>query len=255
VLKNAILLAAGSGSRLAPLTDACHKSLLPIAGKPALQMIVDAVLAAGAIDVVVVTGHRHADIEAFMHRNYGSTVRCVLNERYKQDVNILSVDLGVDALSDPALGYIIIETDLVMEPRGWNQALDVRDSSQSFWVTRGRYSAVLTGGALSADASNRVEEIVYRPQYDPACEGWEKLLGILYVGSSTVPQDRKIRKIAMRESIAQYYMMPWVRNIDRLPCFSRDLGEIYAVSYNDVSAYRLADEEYARILKGERSAC
>ena len=244
-----ILLAAGSGARLAPLTDHCHKSLLPIAGSPVLKGIIEKVLSAGVEDVVVVTGHRHDDIETFVRQQYADRVRCVYNVHYKEDVNILSMDLGVNGLRDPDAGYMVVETDMVIEPRGWDMVLDIEDRSRSFWATRGRYSAALTGGALHADASGRVTDLVYRPQYDPACAGWLKLLGILYVGSAQVAADRSIRRVAMDKTIAQYYMMPWVTNLAQLPCLARDLGDIYAVSYNDMAAYRRADEEYNRILR------
>lgn len=247
--KGVVLLAAGSGSRLYPLTNGCHKSLLPVAGQPVLKWIIDSVLAAGVEDVVVVTGHRHSDIVAFVSRQYAGSVRCVINERYKEDVNILSVDLGVNHLNDPSAGYMIVETDLVIEPRGWDMLLDITDRSRSFWATRGKYSASLTGGALHADADGRVIDLVYQPQYDPACEGWLKLLGILYVGSAQVVADRSIRRVAMNKTITQYYMMPWVESLAQLPCVVRDLGDVYAVSYNDMAAYRSADEEYTRILR------
>ena len=233
---------------MAPLTDHCHKSLLPVAGSPSLQFILDEVLQAGVQDVVVVVGHRRTDVEAFVRSRYGDAVRCVANERYETDVNILSVQTGVDALRQPEAGYMIIETDLVMAPSGWRCVLSIGDPCQSFWVTHGRYSRVLTGGALDVDAHGSVREIVYRPLYDPACEGWQKLLGILYVGSDTVAQDMLLRRQAIDTSIAQYYMMPWVDNLAGLPCRSRELDDVYAVSFNDIAAYRRADEEYTRIL-------
>lgn len=233
---------------MAPLTDHCHKSLLPLAGSPSLQFILDEVLQAGVSDIVVVVGHRRADIEDFVRARYGDAVRCVANERYDADVNILSVQTGVDALRQPEAGYMIIETDLIMEPRGWRCVLSIDDPCQSFWVTRGSYSRGLTGGALDADVQGEVRQIVYRPRYDPACEGWQKLLGILYVGSGTVAQDMLLRRQAIDRSIAQYYMMPWVENLAALPCRSRGLDDVYAVSFNDEAAYRSADEEYTRIL-------
>jgi hypothetical protein len=249
--KNAVLLAAGRGGRLSPLTDHCHKSLLPVAGKPALQIILDEVLKAGVEDVVVVVGHRRADIEAFVQSGYGDAVRCVVNGRYDEDVNILSVQTGVDALRQPDLGYMIIETDLVMEPRGWRYALSITDPCSSFWVTRGHYSRILTGGVLDADEHGTVRQVAYRPHYDPACEGWRKLLGILYVGSRAVAQDRLLRRQAISRSIAQYYMMPWVEHLAELPCRTHDLVDVYAVSYNDEAAYRRANAEYAHILNLE----
>jgi NDP-sugar pyrophosphorylase family protein len=250
-LKNVVLLAAGSGSRLAPLTDTCHKSLLPICGKSPLQMILDSILAAGASDIVVVTGHRHMDVVSFIRDTYGDTVSCVFNQRYKEDVNILSVDIGVDALSEPSAGYMIIETDLVIEPAGWKRVLDIGEHEASFWVTRGHYSPTMTGGALDVDDMERVKEIVYQPHYDSIYSGWRKLLGILYVGSDAVMVDRRLRKAAIHRNISQYYMMPWVENIGLLPCFSRDLGELFAVSYNDIEAYNYAAKEYSRIQNKE----
>jgi hypothetical protein len=93
-----------------------------------------------------------------------------------------------------------------------------------------------------------VREIVYRPLYDSTCEGWQKLLGILYVGSETVGQDRLFRQQAIDKSISQYYMMPWVDNLASLTCWSRELDDVYAVSFNDIATYRRADEQYTRIL-------
>jgi choline kinase len=248
LVKNTILLAAGGGSRLAPLTDYCHKSLLPVAGRSALQRIIDTLMTAGVQDIVVVTGHRHADIENFL-AGYGERVRCVHNEHYKQDTNILSVETGVGALHDPQAGYLIVETDLVIEPAGWEKILSIDNATASFWVTRGHYSSELTGGALHADSDGRVQSIVYQPQYEATYEGWQKLLGILYVGSGSVQVDRELRQAAIQSSVAQYYMMPWVRHLDRLPCRALDLGQLFAASYNDPDTYRRIDAGYAELAR------
>jgi L-glutamine-phosphate cytidylyltransferase len=53
-----IVLAAGQGSRLAPLTDDRPKALVPLAGRPLLEWTLDAARAVGIGDVVVVGGHR-----------------------------------------------------------------------------------------------------------------------------------------------------------------------------------------------------
>ena len=53
-------LAAGAGSRLAPLTDAVPKPLVRPAGRPLLDLACEALRAAGA-ERVVVNAHHHAD--------------------------------------------------------------------------------------------------------------------------------------------------------------------------------------------------
>ena len=242
-----VLLAAGSGSRLAPLTDHCHKSLLPLAGIPALKRMLDKILAAGVEDIVVVTGYKHTDVENFLSFNYPGRVRCIFNKYYKRDVNILSVELGVMALREPCHGYMIAETDVIIEPKGWEILLDIGDGTRSFWATSGRYSESLTGGTLHADSHGNVTSILYRPLYDSRCRGWLKLLGILYVGRPQVAMDCLTRRKAIMNSIEQYYMMPWAKHLSSLPCFAKDLGTLFAASYNDLASYQYADAEFQRI--------
>lgn len=49
----AMILAAGRGERMRPLTDQCPKPLLPLAGKPLLQYHIEALVAAGITDIVI----------------------------------------------------------------------------------------------------------------------------------------------------------------------------------------------------------
>ena len=57
----AVLVAAGVGSRLRPLTDALPKCLMPINGRPLLGIWLD-ILARGGVTEVVVNLHHHADL-------------------------------------------------------------------------------------------------------------------------------------------------------------------------------------------------
>lgn len=69
---NAMVLAAGFGTRMRPLTDRLPKALLPIHGKPLLQLILNQLRSRG-FDKIVVNAHHHAEqikafIEQFPHR-------------------------------------------------------------------------------------------------------------------------------------------------------------------------------------------
>jgi len=49
----AMILAAGRGERMRPLTDRVPKPLLPVAGKPLIQFHIDALAAGGVRDIVI----------------------------------------------------------------------------------------------------------------------------------------------------------------------------------------------------------
>jgi mannose-1-phosphate guanylyltransferase len=61
-VERAMVLAAGLGTRLRPLTDRLAKPLLPILGRPLLGTILDRLIAAGAGAIAVNTHHRAEDV-------------------------------------------------------------------------------------------------------------------------------------------------------------------------------------------------
>ena len=92
----AIVLAAGFGRRMQPLTDSCHKALLPVGGTTILARIVDSLLAVGVTDITVVTGYRDADIRAYLLDRYPATsFQFVENTRYAETNNIVSLSLAL----------------------------------------------------------------------------------------------------------------------------------------------------------------
>jgi len=59
----AVILAAGRGKRLRPLTDTTPKPLISIGGKPILEWILRGLRKAGIQEVAVVTGHLNEQLE------------------------------------------------------------------------------------------------------------------------------------------------------------------------------------------------
>ena len=55
----ALILAAGRGKRLKPITDRIPKTLIKIEDKPILGHILENVKKCGIDDVVIVTGYKH----------------------------------------------------------------------------------------------------------------------------------------------------------------------------------------------------
>lgn len=110
----ALLLAAGVGKRLKPLTRHAPKCLTEIQGVPILEHQVRALLRWGFKRLVVVVGHLAHPIREFLAGWSGAlTIDFVVNPRYKTTNNIYSLWLAREVVREPLL---LLECDLVFEP-------------------------------------------------------------------------------------------------------------------------------------------
>ena len=109
-----LVLAAGAGRRLQPLTDDLPKTLLPVAGE---RTILDIALAnlkhAGLDQVAVVTGfaaHRIDERKQALERDHGVTLELVFNEKAEVWNNAYSLWVARERLRD---GAILVNGDTV----------------------------------------------------------------------------------------------------------------------------------------------
>src|SRR5215510_14430646 len=65
-VETGVIAAAGSGTRMLPVTVGYPKELLPIVNKPAIQLIVDEYIDSGLKRIVIVTGENPGPL----HRQY-----------------------------------------------------------------------------------------------------------------------------------------------------------------------------------------
>lgn len=110
----AIIIAAGQGSRLLPLTLATPKCLVAVDGRAILDHQLDAAQAAGIAEAVVVGGYRIdqvADHLAQRHRGIATTL--VFNPFWAISSSIGSVWAAREHLEQ---GFVLINGDTVFDP-------------------------------------------------------------------------------------------------------------------------------------------
>ena len=107
----AILLCAGFGKRLRPLTDELPKALVPVKGAPLLMNALDCLARSGAIsEAIIVVGHRKQQIMAAVGGEYkGMRVTYVENPRYEETNNVYSLALAEPYVREDCL---LLECDL-----------------------------------------------------------------------------------------------------------------------------------------------
>jgi choline kinase len=107
----AVILAAGRGSRLGDLTSDRPKPLLPLAGVPLLQRLLASLREAGLAPVTIVTGYRASLVSA--HAPGCATIR---NPRWRHTGIAASLLAAADAGTLARDDTIITYADIVAEP-------------------------------------------------------------------------------------------------------------------------------------------
>lgn len=165
-----MVLAAGLGMRLRPLTDACAKPLVPVGDRPALDHVLGRLLGAGAAPVVVNAHHHAAQIRAFAQGRPGLLV--------SEERDLLGTAGGL-AQAAPMLG----EGDLLV----WNGDI-LGDVDARALVAAHTAAATLVvqplapgAGSVGVDAAGRVVRL-RRESFGPEARGGE-FLGIHVLGA------------------------------------------------------------------------
>lgn len=109
----ALLLAAGTGSRLAPLTDMTPKCLVPVNEISILERLVCSLQEHNFNRLVVVVGHQADCIRDYLGaRKGGMDITYITSPLYKTTNNIYSLWLARKVIDEP---FLLIESDLVFE--------------------------------------------------------------------------------------------------------------------------------------------
>ena len=110
---NAVILSAGQGKRLRPLTDNNPKCLLNIEGQSIIEWQIDELVKSGIDRIWVVTGY-HADrVERLLHKRYGpDRVEVLYNPTYSWADNLFSCWVARDEMGDD---FVLLNGDTLFE--------------------------------------------------------------------------------------------------------------------------------------------
>lgn len=151
-----IIPVAGKGTRMRPFTHTQPKSLLPVAGKPVIDHILDKVLPLKPTEIVFVTGHLKHRFETEIKKRY-PTLHCSFVEQKEQRGTADAIWAAHDAFDEDLL---IIFSDTIFD-FSLTAALDRKDDGV-FWAVRvpdpERY------GVLVTDTQGYLTSIVEKPK-------------------------------------------------------------------------------------------
>jgi CTP:molybdopterin cytidylyltransferase MocA len=153
----AVVIAAGLGTRLRPLTERWAKPVLPVDGVPVLAHVLRELAAAGTPRVTVVTGHHAEQVERLCGDGSGFGLELLFARQGSPDGSAHAV-----AAARPEPPYLVVGADTVFAPgelgrfcrafadSGAGGAIAVQDRPGTVEAVGGRVTRVLGTGALAA---------------------------------------------------------------------------------------------------------
>jgi len=172
----AIVLAAGRGRRLEPLTLSRPKPLIWVAGRPILAHVLDPITAIGMDDIVVVAGHLGTQIADYLERRPAPKPKVVVQSPLGGNGD--AVRAAREYLDGPllvAFGDTIVRGDLAPACRGDTASIAVA------WVEDGR-----SYGIVEMDRDGWVRRLWEKPANPPSHDA--------AAGTFFFPDGRRLRR-------------------------------------------------------------
>ncbi|MDR1419456.1 MAG: aminotransferase class I/II-fold pyridoxal phosphate-dependent enzyme [Treponema sp.] len=154
----AVILAAGMGSRLGKYTRNNTKCMLGINGRTLIERALDALDAAGIRKCFIVAGYEKDNLIGFVgsrYKNIGITY--IINDIYNKTNNIYSLYLAKDRLLED--DTILLESDIIFEDRIIGDL--IRRPEPTLAVVA-RYESWMDGTVVQISGGNVITQIIPR---------------------------------------------------------------------------------------------
>jgi UDP-N-acetylglucosamine diphosphorylase / glucose-1-phosphate thymidylyltransferase / UDP-N-acetylgalactosamine diphosphorylase / glucosamine-1-phosphate N-acetyltransferase / galactosamine-1-phosphate N-acetyltransferase len=152
-----VILAAGQGTRLRPLSESVPKPMLPVAGRPIAAHVADAAVAGGSDELVFVTGYMADVVESY----FGETYRGVPVSYATQEEQLGTAHAVRAAREHITEEFAVLNGDNLYDPESIAELFADGPGIGVFEVENpSNY------GVLSTDAG-RVTDIIEKPDEPP----------------------------------------------------------------------------------------
>lgn len=129
----ALILAAGLGTRLRPITDTVPKCMVPVNGKPIIDQQIESLQKNGIVEITVIAGYLGKQLADYLNSKY-SSINIIINEVYDTTNNMYSTNLAKQELNEQ--DFILLNGDVFFESDIIRRLLDTKSSNAIVVDTR-----------------------------------------------------------------------------------------------------------------------
>jgi choline kinase len=174
----ALILAAGLGTRLGALTASLPKCMLQLHGRSLISRLLDVLAALSLRQAVLVVGHGAAALRAQLGEAHcGLPIRYIYNPHYRTTNNIYSLALAAAELR--ADDTLLIESDLVLHQTILHSCATMDDSVVAAVAP---YEPWMDGTVTALNADGFVSRLLPKGVYDPAQAHYYKTVNLYRLG-------------------------------------------------------------------------
>ncbi len=112
MIKTAVIMAAGRGTRFGAYTETIPKGFVPFKGRAMVLRSIDTLIACGIERIIIGTGYHHEKYEA-LEKEYPQ-VYCCFSPRYAETNCLYTLWNCRDLIGEE--GFLMLDSDLVYEP-------------------------------------------------------------------------------------------------------------------------------------------
>jgi choline kinase len=207
----AVILAAGIGSRLSPLTDNCPKSLLSVGGSIILERMIRNCLSCGMSQFVLVLGHRADEIKRFVDKTFrGIRVTYVISDRYRDTNTGYSLMLASSAIGTAE--FVKFDADVVFDVKILRQLVD-SDQSNVLCIDR---NIALEDEEVKVITDDQMQVLEVGKSVDPKLALGESI-GIEKISAKTGPLlfAELTQMMESHAHLQDYYEAAYARLVDK----------------------------------------
>lgn len=157
----AVILAAGLGSRLRPITNEVPKCMVPVNGIRIIDKQIDNLLKAGVSNIYVVSGYLHEVLDSHLRANY-PMVTIVDNPRYNQTNNMYSLFLTSKYVKGQE--FLLMNSDVYYDDNIIKGILEEADCSK-IACDRGKYLEESMKITLDDKRINHISKKITEEEY------------------------------------------------------------------------------------------